>query len=180
LEFDANADGKLTKAELEAGQRSRFNRLDGNKDGSATPEEIAAGREAEAKANMEAARKQRFTDLDKDKNGQLSQAEFLAAVDERPDDCGPRLRMAVGDGPGPLTGPPRLPGAPGRERGPRGPGFGAGDDRAFAGPADADKDGKLTFAEFSTRGNEAFARADANKDGTVTIAELQAGGPRIR
>mgnify|MGYP002143804265 CR=1 FL=1 len=43
-----------------------------------------------------------------------------------------------------------------------------------AGRGDADADGKITFAEFSARGAEAFARADANKDGTVTIAELQA------
>src|SRR5262245_28596279 len=31
LEFDANADGKLTRAEFDAGQRARFNQLDGNK-----------------------------------------------------------------------------------------------------------------------------------------------------
>jgi Ca2+-binding EF-hand superfamily protein len=49
-----------------------------------------------------------------------------------------------------------------------------------AGPADADNDGKLTFAEFTAHPTEAFTRADTNKDGTVTIAELQAraGVPR--
>ena len=46
--------------------------------------------------------------------------------------------------------------------------------------ANADKDTTVTFADFSARGAEAFARADANKDGTVTIAELQAMKPSRR
>ena len=46
-----------------------------------------------------------------------------------------------------------------------------------AGPHDADRDGKVTFAEFTARGAEAFTRADTNKDGTVTISELQALKP---
>src|SRR5262249_42092448 len=83
LEFDANADGKLTRAEFDAGQRARFNQLDGNKDGSATPEEIQAGMQAQAKARREAEQKARFAELDKDKNGQVSQAEFLAGMVDR-------------------------------------------------------------------------------------------------
>jgi hypothetical protein len=61
-----------------------------------------------------------------------------------------------------------------------GPPTPAADRPQRAGPADTDGDGKLTFAEFSTRGIEAFTRADANKDNTITIAELQAlpAGPR--
>jgi hypothetical protein len=178
LQFDANADGKLTKAEFEAGQRARFNQLDGDKDGVATPEEMAAGFKAQAQAAMESAKKQRFAELDKDKNGQLSQSEFLAA-DGQPDGRGLRIRLPFRDGPGPRLmdrGPPGAPDAPGPGRGPRE----SGRKWALAGPPDADGDSKLTFAEFSARGNEAFARADANKDGVVTIAELQASAPGIR
>lgn len=165
LQFDANADGRLTKAEFEAGQRARFNLIDGNKDGAATPEEIAAGRQAQGKANREAMMKVRFAELDKDKNGQLSQTEFLAVPEGR-EDRGPGMRS----GPGP------------RRAGGRGPGDPGGPDGrpVFAGRGDADRDGKLTFAEFSARGTEAFNRADANKDGAVTITELQAARPAAR
>jgi hypothetical protein len=207
LQFDANADGRLTRAEFDAGQRTRFNQLDGNKDGSATPEEIQAGMQAQAEARREAAQKARFAEMDKDKNGQVSQSEFLAAGADRPDGPrglrlggpdGPQMpRLAAGGPPGP-GGPPLFDG-----RGPRGfggrggpPGFRgpgpqggpptaaqgapAADQPRRAGPADADGDGKLTFAEFSARGVEAFTRADADKNGTITIAELQAlpAGPR--
>jgi hypothetical protein len=193
LQFDANADGRLTRAEFDAAQRARFNQLDGNKDGSATPEEIRAGMQAQAQARREEAQKARFAELDKDKNGQLSQSEFLTASPER--DRGPRgMQFGGPDGRQPpmlAAGGPRGPGGPlmfggrgPRDRaGPGAPGQAGAPpaDRAQrAGPADADGDGKLTFAEFSARGIEAFTRADANKDNIVTIAELQAlpAGPR--
>lgn len=189
LEFDTNADGRLTKAEFDAAQRTRFNQIDANKDGSATPEEIRTGMEAQAKARHEAAQKARFTELDKDKSGQISQAEFLAA---EAGDRGPGIRNGRGPGwmmmfggpggpPGErMRGPggPRPDGAPGFG-GPPQPGAQLANPQMRAGPADADGDGKLTFAEFTVRSSEAFTRADGNKDGTVTIAELQAmSGPR--
>jgi len=195
LQFDTNADGKLTKAEFDAAQHARFNQIDANKDGSATPEEIRTGMEAQAKANRETARKAHFAEMDKDKNGQISQAEFLTASEAR-GDRGPRMggpggpefasRLVFG-----LPGGPFGDRGPGERRGPRpdgaqGPGGPPpqggqpGERQMRAGPADADGDGKTTFAEFTARPNETFARADANKDGTVTIAELQAmpAGPR--
>jgi Ca2+-binding EF-hand superfamily protein len=195
LQFDTNADGKLTKAEFDAAQRARFNQIDANKDGSATPEEIRTGMETQMKANREAAQKGRFAELDKDKSGQISQSEFLAGIEARrgapdlprPDGAGrpgfgPRLVFGLPGGPFGDRGPgerrgPRPDGA----QGPGGPPPQGGDQRAMrAGPGDADGDGKITFAEFAARSSEAFARADANKDGTVTIAELQAmpAGPR--
>lgn len=150
LEFDANADGKLTKAEFDAGQRARFDKIDANKDGSITREERVAHLKATAEARRAEVTKTRFAALDKDKNGQLSQSEFAEG--------GVR---ADGKGPGRHHGGPRMAG-PGKP------------DRVGA---DTDKDAKISFAEFSARGAEAFTRADANKDGTVTIAELQALKP---
>jgi Ca2+-binding EF-hand superfamily protein len=149
LEFDANADGKLTKTEFDNGQRARFNELDANKDGFTTRDEMRASAD-ERHAKGENAR---FAMLDTDKNGQLSQSEFAAARERGPGPDGLRLRMGRGrpDGPGAAAG------------------FGRG---GRIGP-DADNDGKVSFAEFSARGSEAFTRADANKDGTVTVAELQ-------
>ena len=46
LEFDTNADGRLTKAEFDAAQRTRFNEMDGDKDGFTTREEMQASFEA--------------------------------------------------------------------------------------------------------------------------------------
>lgn len=151
LEFDTNADGKITKAELDTNLKTRFGEIDANKDGTATREEAKAAMEGR-RATMEAAR---FTALDTDKNGQLSAVEFAAA------------KGGPGGGPDGKRGPAgfRGPGGQGGPGGPRG-------DRA--GPAN---DAGQTFADFSKRPLEMFARADANKDGTVTIAELQAQSP---
>jgi len=153
LEFDANADGKLTKTEFDAGQRARFDKIDTNKDSSITREEREAHIKATAETRRAELNKVRFADLDKDKNGQLSQSEFATG--------GPRA-----DGKG---GGRRFDGA---HKGSRGT-----PDKVRA---DANKDTKLSFADFSARGADAFARADANKDGTVTIAELQAMKPDRR
>jgi Ca2+-binding EF-hand superfamily protein len=225
LQFDTNADGKLTRAEFDAGQRKAFAEMDGNKDGSATPDEIRAGREAQAKTAREAAQKARFTEMDKDRNGQLSQAEFMAPLQQAeadraarkdgPGRDGPRMGGGRGmrgpggpggqggpgmmfggpDGPGrggpPMMmggrgprgdrgGPPGAPGAQAPQAGAQAQAQGQSGRPMRAGPLDADNDGKLTFAEFTARANEAFTRADTNKDGTITIAELQAnaGFPR--
>jgi len=155
LEFDANADGKLTKAEFDAAQRARFTEIDVNKDGTATAEEFQTVRKAKGEARRAEMTRTRFAALDTDKNGQVSQSEF-AAGSARPDGYkGPRHG---GRGPG-MAGRPGLDGA------------------KLPGQRDADADGKMTFAEFSAPGAEAFARADTNKDGTVTITELQAVKP---
>jgi Ca2+-binding EF-hand superfamily protein len=154
FQFDANADGKLTRAEFDAAQKARFADLDANKDGTATREEIKAHMNAQ-RAKME---KARFVAMDTDKNGQLSEAELAAAREKRED--GPR-----GFGHGGKGGKHRA-----NWDGPRG-------DKADK----ADKaDAGLTFQAFSKRGVAAFNRADVNKDGTVTIAELQtqASAPR--
>lgn len=157
LEFDANADGRLTKAEFDTAQRARFGEIDGNKDGFTTPEEMQAAIEARRASSG----KERFAALDTDRNGQLSPTEFEAARERGPRRDGPRMRMGG-------RGGPDGPGGPG--------GFGRGGRIGL----DGDNDGRISFAEFSARGTETFTLADANKDGTVTIAELQAlpRGPR--
>ncbi len=148
LAMDTNADGKLTRAEFDAGQRARFAEIDANKDGSATPEEFRKFHEAKGAEMKAELSKARFEALDKDKNGQLSPAE-----------------MAAG------------PGKDGRD-GPRGEHRQHGKDRGEHGRRGGDDDAKpVSFTEFSARGAEAFTHADANKDGTVTIAELQALKP---
>lgn len=154
LALDANADGRVTRAELDASQSTRFQAIDANRDGFATPEEFKASFEKQHAARSEEMANQRFAKLDADGNGQISKAEFSAAA-------------APGDGPQGRRGP-------GREFRMGGPGGGPG-----MGPG-RPADGKVSLAEFSARAVEGFTRADTNKDGVVTIAELQAAGPGRR
>lgn len=152
LQFDANADGRLTRSEFDTAQRARFNAIDANRDGTATAEEFKAYHKAQGDERRETMLKARFDRLDADSNGQISPTEF-AARDDRDDRRGPRAGRH---------------GGPGRHHGAR-PGRMAGDaDRA------------VSFEAFSARGGEAFSRADANGDGAVTITELQALRPAGR
>jgi hypothetical protein len=84
LRFDGNSDGRLTRSELETGQRAAFDRLDGDRNGSVTREEMLAERRLLAD-EMRAAR---FARLDADRNGQLSQAELEAGRPGRGDRAG--------------------------------------------------------------------------------------------
>ena len=162
LEFDANADGKLTKTEFDAAQRARFDKIVAYKDGTATSEEFQTSRKADAEVRRAEMSKVRFAALDTDKSGKISPAEFAAAGPGRDGYKGHHRGDRDGrKGAGPGPDGPRRASADGPDAVKR------------AGPQDADRDGKVTFAEFSTRGAEAFARADTNKDGTVTISELQ-------
>jgi Ca2+-binding EF-hand superfamily protein len=165
LENDANGDGKLTRAEFDAAQRARFALVDANKDGSATPEEFKTLRDAEGQKRQADMTKARFSGLDTDGNGQISQSEFAVRA-KAEDGRGPGFRGGH-DG----RGGRGHPGKDGGRDGGKHPGKIAGD---------ANADAKLTLAEFSARGVEAFTRADANKDGTVTITELQALGAARR
>ena len=132
LELDVNNDGKITRPELETGQKTRFAAIDADKDGFAEPEEMRA-----------AAQKARFSAQDRDGDGKLSPEEAE----------GPR---AGGEGRGGTGRGERAGGPGGDRRGPRPDGDG---DRKLSfeefsqrpGEAftrlDANKDGVVTLAE---------------------------------
>lgn len=168
LAHDANADGRITRAELDASQITRFQTIDANRDGFATPDEFKASFEKQRAARTEDMTNRRFATLDADGNGQISKAEFAAAA------AAPR------DGAQGRRGPERefRMAGPGHHRG-MGPGR-AGDGKPAKLGGDADGDGKVSLAEFSARALEGFNKADTNKDGVVTIAELQAAAPGRR
>ncbi len=141
-QIDANKDGALTKAEIDAERskfvgftravitnqvRQEFAAADKNKDGKASLDEMTAVAPAGAKAGTGKA----FERLDANKDKGVTLAEFAAAAP-----------------------PPRVPGS---------------DD--FLQRFDADKDGKVTRAEYLRPGLSAFDAVDFNKDGTITAAE---------
>jgi Ca2+-binding EF-hand superfamily protein len=78
--MDANADGKVTQAEMIAGFTARFEAADTNKDGTVTPAERTLAHAAHVK--------ERVTALDTNKNGSIERSEaqgplahFFDAVD---------------------------------------------------------------------------------------------------
>jgi Ca2+-binding EF-hand superfamily protein len=103
-------------------------------------------------ADRAAARRQAFDAIDADKDGTISFAEFEARRDEHRE---ARTERSGSDG--------------SRERGfaRRGGRGGAGMTRG----ADADNDGTVTEAEFTTAALTRFDRADADKDGTISAEE---------
>ena len=103
-------------------------------------------------ADREAARRAAFDTIDADKDGTISFAEFEARRDGRHD---ARAERSGSDG-SHKHGFAR-----------RGGRHGAG----MAGGADADSDGTVTQAEFTTAALTRFDRADADKDGTISAEE---------
>jgi Ca2+-binding EF-hand superfamily protein len=166
----------VTRAEVEKMITDRFAMLDANKDGVVTRAELDAFRDKrhdEIKTAMEARRKEHqarmFDRLDTDHDGTISREEFAAAMQPPPgamagrDGSGPmghgpmghRMeRFAMRDhGHGPMGGPAMLMGA-----------------RWFDLAVD-DHGGKVTLAEVKKGALTLFDRLDLNHDGTITPDE---------
>jgi Ca2+-binding EF-hand superfamily protein len=156
-----------TRADMLAQTAKRFAALDANKDGVVTQAEVDQAHAA-MQARRAEQRKQRmderFTRLDTNKDGQLSKAEYDAAF-TRPTD-GARTADAKG----------RPPMRFHRGRFAKGTAAGGG----LIARLDANKDGKVTLAEFQAGPIAMFDRIDTNKDGTITAAERQAAWQAAR
>jgi hypothetical protein len=167
--LDANRDGFITKAELDAVEAQRaakvkqqmekraqnfdpakiFARLDANHDGKITQAEAEAAREAHAQGKNgqpakahAAATSALFARGDGNKDGVITRAEFDAMANQ----VHARMEKA------------------GLHSG--------GGDRMFA-MADLNKDGKVSLAEVQSVALQRFERADLNHDGKVTPQERQ-------
>jgi EF hand len=160
----------LTRAAVQAAVQARFAEVDSDRDGFVT--------EAEARARVEAHRAERrerrgerraarFARLDANGDGSISRAEFDARPALRGED---RADRREGRG---QRGERRW-----RHRGGHG-GMANLGLRRFA-ALDADRDGRISFAEASGRALAMFDRADANRDGTVTAEERRAAREAFR
>ena len=133
----------MTRAQAEQRSTDAFGRMDLNSDGVLN------------QADREAARHKAFDSVDADKDGAISFAEFDA---QRGDRREARAERRGPDGRGGRDGKGFA-----RHGGPGGPGM--------ARRADADHDGTVTKAEFTTAALARFDRADADKDGTISLEE---------
>jgi Ca2+-binding EF-hand superfamily protein len=162
----------LTRAAVETQVQARFGRLDANRDGFVTQAEAQAAAEArrgERQARRGERRAELFARLDANRDGSISREEFdnrsALGRGERAEGRGERAgrragrmehrghRMGRRGGGGMMAG-----------------GFGA---RAFE-AMDANRDGRVSLAEASSRALSRFDRVDANRDGTISREERQA------
>lgn len=147
-------DGVTTRAEVQTRSAAKFARMDANKDGKIDQ----ADREARLTAM--------FDRIDTDKSGQISRAEF-GTRPQRPEGAkghGPEGREVRGHG----------------GKGDHGRGRHGGGGWGFGRGGDANKDGTLTQAEFTTAALQRFDATDANNDGQVTKDERQAARKAMR
>ena len=199
---DANKDGKITRAEFNAARNKFFAGMDRNKDGAVDRTEARAfvlARIQERRERMQKRRAERMKRVDPNGDGKITEAEFLARAKERfkrldankdgtltPDEVGRRLgmrgrqmrrgmhrgmrgHMRHGMRRHMRHGGKRY----GRRFGQRGRRFGGGHMfRRF----DANRDGKITKAEFNAAGAFMFLRRDLNGDGVIEKAEARGFG----
>jgi Ca2+-binding EF-hand superfamily protein len=152
--LDTNRDGKLTADELPAERKGAILRADANKDGAVTLDEFQARPRQFLVRRVEV----EFKALDADSDGKLTKAEVDAAR-------GKPMLLLIADA--------NKDGAVTKEElaksyARRG---GRVSERIFA-ALDADKDGKISAAEWQAAGERRFARLDRNKDGDVTTDDL--------
>jgi hypothetical protein len=169
---DRDADGRISLAEMQAVHAARFARLDVDRSGGLTREELRTGRQlmrAERSAVRGERQAERFSRRDVNRDGALNQAEApkawarLSQMDANRDArvtaeelrAGRQAKLAQRQA--------------GRTIGGRVDGAGR-----TAAPADLDRDGLLTRAEYDARLLARFTRLDANRDGFVTREERRA------
>ncbi len=164
---DADHDGKVTRAEMEALRAQMFAQADTNHDGKLDQAELAAMRAAHGGERMA----ERFAQLDRDGDGKISKDEapprMTAMFDQADTDHDGKLTLEEWKAALPV-GQERAerPGAPQGARG-RGP----------MAMMDKDGDGTISAQEFSAMPEHWFDVADANHDGVVTLDELRAARP---
>jgi len=167
--LDANGDGKLDRADREAAAKQRFAKADSNGDGEISQTEMEAARTARQAARAKRSSERRaqwFAKADTDQSGGLSQAE-LKAVREAGRQRWAERRADAGKG--------TTDGEPGRRwHGRRGGHHGGGHGMAMLRMADTNGDQAISQAEFRTAATKLFDMADADHDGQVTQAERQA------
>ncbi|MCW5773695.1 MAG: EF-hand domain-containing protein [Rhodospirillaceae bacterium] len=152
--LDTNRDGKLTADEL-GDRRGRFAmRADADKNGAVTFEEFAARSRQFLVRRVEV----EFKAFDANGDGKLTKAEVDAAR-------GKPMLLLIADAnhDGVVTKEELAKAFAGRGATAR--------DRMFA-RLDADKDGKISAAEYQASGEQRFARLDRNKDGVITADEI--------
>ena len=167
-----------TRADVGAHIRSIFERLDANRDGYVTKAEVEArrgdrrervARRVERRGGgggQPADRRGMFDRIDTNRDGAISRAEFEAAPARQ------ERRIMIADG---------TPGGGRMMRGMRGMRMGAGH---FGGQmfdmADTNRDGRVTLQEATAAAYRHFDMADANRDGQITREERRQMHQRMR
>lgn len=155
---DADGNGVLTRAEVEADVARRFAKLDANKDGKVDEADRAAHR-ADRQNAM-------FAALDTNKDGSVSRAEYDAAAAARDAKRAERRADWAERREAGKHGGEAMRGQHGRRR------HGGGD--RLLSMVDANGDKAITLEEMRTAALARFDRIDANKDGQVTAEERTA------
>lgn len=96
--IDADKDGQITQAEMDAYKAQRAAELDGDKDGFISADEMAAGMMARMAERMTTMARHRLVDQDKDGDGKVSLAEMAEGPGE-----GQLFSRADANGDGALT-----------------------------------------------------------------------------
>jgi Ca2+-binding EF-hand superfamily protein len=96
-EVDANADGQLTRDELMAHQKARFQRFDSNGDGLVSADEMRASMRAEANAKIDARITKMMERQDANKDG------FIGDDEIKPRGAGRMFKKIDADGDGMIS-----------------------------------------------------------------------------